>query len=640
MNNRTYPPIHKALKKYYGYDEFRPGQIDLICALLDGRDVLGIMPTGAGKSVCYQIPAVFLPGITLVISPLISLMKDQVAALNQAGIPAAFLNSSLNSGQYRKALYFASQGRYKIIYVAPERLLTPAFLNFAQSMNISMIAVDEAHCVSQWGQNFRPSYLDIAEFAQKLPKRPILAAFTATATGPVKDDILHMLNLKDPKLLVTGFDRPNLYFEVQQPRDKMKAIQDYLEEHPGQSGIIYCQTRKETEEVAQALCEAGFPCTRYHAGLDDTERSRNQDEFQFDRVPLIAATSAFGMGINKSNVRFVIHYSLPQSLENYYQEAGRAGRDGAPAECILLFAPADIMVSKFLIERSNEDNPDQELRDLHRLNQMVDYCKTTACLRATILAYFGETSAGTCDNCSNCKGEWEDEDISQEAAKISKAIDAMPRAYGLNTVRDFLAGASTKKIREAYLDHVEGYGSLKNLSKEQIASLLESLIMKGYLQRSSDRWQVIYGSRKLREDLKKATLITMRRLKRHSLPEGSRTGTNRSASRSALSNTSRSIASSLSSPGDSADAFDTALFDRLRQKRLELAKARGLPPYIIFSDATLMAMAREMPLSEDEFMAINGVGQIKFERYGKAFLGVIQDFLSEDAAETGTDTDN
>lgn len=612
MNQKKYPPVHKALKKYYGYDSFRPGQLDLICAMLDGRDVLGIMPTGAGKSVCYQIPAVFMKGITLVISPLISLMKDQVTALLQAGIPAAYLNSSLTSEQYRKALYFASQGKYKIIYVAPERLMTPAFQQFVQNVDISMIAIDEAHCVSQWGQNFRPSYLDIAEFASTLPHRPVMAAFTATATGPVKDDIMHMLNLQSPRLLVTGFDRPNLYFEVKKTRRKFEDLVEYLEEHPGESGIIYCLTRKETEEVCQKLCDQGFPCTRYHAGLDELERSKNQDDFQYDRVPLITATSAFGMGINKSNIRFVIHYSMPSSLESYYQEAGRAGRDGAPGECILFYSAADIMTNKFLIEKSNEENPEQLSRDMHRLNQMDAYCKTPLCLRSYILQYFGEASSGTCDNCSNCNGDWVEENITLEAATIYKALREMPRPYGMATVRDFLKGKDLEKLRSSGLTSLPSHGALKAKSADEIMLLLESLAGRGYLERSSDRWQVVYPTPLLHKAVMEKTDIIVRRK-----PD------------KAYKQKKSIIPSKAAQAVEAGQPYESGLFDLLKKKRKELASEKGLPPYMIFSDATLMEMAKTMPLDKEELLEVHGVGQVKLDQYGSAFLGVISNYLSD-----------
>ena len=402
---------YDILKTYYGYDTFRDGQEELIDCLLNGQDVCGIMPTGAGKSVCYQVPALLLPHVTLVVSPLISLMKDQVRALNQMGVHAAYLNSSLSWNQYKKALAYAKEGRYKIIYVAPERLLTEDFLEFAASTPISLLAVDEAHCVSQWGQDFRPSYLKIPEFVRTLPIRPVIGAFTATATREVREDIIRMLELSDPHVAVAGFDRKNLYFEVRHDKDKYRSIRDYLLAHPDSSGVIYCATRKNVEEVCDRLLADGFRATRYHAGLSDEERRANQEAFTYDDAPIMVATNAFGMGIDKSNVRFVIHYQMPRSMEAYYQEAGRAGRDGEAAECILLYNGSDIFTAKWMIEHTepNENMTAAEqsavrYQDMNRLNRMVDYCTKPGCLRAFILRYFGENAAQDCGHCSACCG--------------------------------------------------------------------------------------------------------------------------------------------------------------------------------------------------------------------------------------------
>ena len=602
MAEKHYPPVHKALKKYYGYDSFRPGQLDLIHALLDGRDVCAIMPTGAGKSVCFQIPAVFMDGITLVISPLISLMKDQVASLIQARIPAAYLNSSLTFGQYKTALARARQGRYKIIYVAPERLNTPAFLDFAQNANISMIAVDEAHCVSQWGQNFRPSYLEIPKFAASLKKRPIMAAFTATATGPVKDDIIRQLDLHSPLHMTTGFDRSNLFFEVRQPKDKFKALLSFLEKHPHESGIVYCLTRKETEEVASRLNAQGYPCGCYHGGMPPEARSIAQDDFLYDRTPLIAATNAFGMGIDKSNVRFVVHYSIPSSLENYYQEAGRAGRDGAPAHCLLLYKPGDIMINKFLIEQSNQDSPEQETRELHRLRVMENYCKTPMCLRSYILQYFGETSSGTCSGCSNCAAEWIEEDISKEAASILKGLKELPRSYGLALILDFLKGKNTAKLRNAGFTTFPSYGILAAVDFERIRMIAEFLLMKGYLLRSADRWQTVSFSREFARMIESGEPIVMRRKK---LKEDLR---------------KKPLAFSYSEE----ETGTGPLYEKLKAVRLQAARNHRLPPYLIFSDATLQEMAVRLPVTPDELMDISGVGQYKCDKYGKSFITAIK----------------
>ena len=401
----------ELLKTHFGYDTFREGQEAVIDALLAGKDVLAVMPTGAGKSICYQVPALIMKGITLVISPLISLMKDQVRSLNQAGISAAYLNSSLTQGQYFTALRYAKAGRYPIIYVAPERLTTDAFLDFALSAEISMIAVDEAHCVSQWGQDFRPSYLKIAEFVAQLPKRPVISAFTATATKEVREDIARLLDLKDPFCTTTGFDRENLYFAVKTPKDKYKEVHDYILEHPDDSGIIYCLTRKLVEEVCGKLIRDGITATRYHAGLSDEERRNNQDDFIYDRCRVMVATNAFGMGIDKSDVRYVIHYNMPKNMEGYYQEAGRAGRDGLPAKCVLLFERRDIMQQRQLLEYSCEQREcsaeDKKLwltNAYQRLRDIESYCFTRGCLRKYLLTYFGQETNDRCGNCSNCSG--------------------------------------------------------------------------------------------------------------------------------------------------------------------------------------------------------------------------------------------
>ena len=494
---------YELLKEYFGYDSFRPGQEHLIDSILKGRDVLGIMPTGAGKSICYQIPALMLPGITLVISPLISLMKDQVESLNQAGIHAAYLNSSLTYNQYLKALSFARQGRYKIIYVAPERLATMEFLAFSMQAEISMIIVDEAHCVSQWGQDFRPSYLKIVDFIDQLPVRPVISAFTATATAQVRDDIIRILKLDRPALTTTGFDRKNLFFQTERPKNKFQALIHYVEQFRGQSGVIYCLTRKTVEEVCRKLVQAGYSATRYHAGLSDAERQKNQEDFIYDRKPIMVATNAFGMGIDKSNVRYVIHYNMPKNMEGYYQEAGRAGRDGEPARCILLYGAKDVTVNRYFIAHNNRNDELSEAdralvqeQDEERLKQMVNYCMTKKCLRTFILNYFGEEGPDNCGSCSNCTS-------------------------------------------------VEG--------------------------RASDAYK------QKRRNIK-------------------------------------------------TDEIDTELFDALRALRLSIAKENKIPPYLIFSDKTLKDMCAVRPKNKTDFMTVPGVGIVKCNRYGEAFLRVLKEY--------------
>ena len=451
------------LKQYFGYDSFRPGQDELVHAILSGRDTLGIMPTGAGKSICYQVPAMLFPGLTLVISPLISLMKDQVGALVEAGVPAACINSAMSAEEFRDALYFAGRGQYKLLYVAPERLTAPSFLEFAKRVPISMITVDEAHCISQWGQDFRPSYLKILDFLAELPERPLVSAFTATATAEVRDDIVQALGLHEPFIKTTGFDRPNLYFAVEQPTSKGMKLLQLLNERKDKSGIVYCSTRKNVEEICDLLLSRGLPATRYHAGLDPDERRENQDDFLYDRKTIMVATNAFGMGIDKSNVSFVIHYNMPKNMESYYQEAGRAGRDGQPADCILLYSGQDVRMAEFLIERSHEAEDEsideatrQELiaRDRERLKQMTFYCTTTECLRHYILRYFGENSPLSCGHCSSCDTNFEEVDATMDARKILSCVyrlDERGRAFGKTVVSAILTGSKNEKNHTVFI---------------------------------------------------------------------------------------------------------------------------------------------------------------------------------------------
>jgi ATP-dependent DNA helicase RecQ len=479
--------INALLKKYFGYDDFKNGQSEIIKQILDGRDVLAIMPTGAGKSICYQIPALVLDGVTIVISPLISQMKDQVTALSQAGISSAYINSTLTSDQYREVFRHAKSGAYKIIYVAPERLLVSEFVSLCQNIIISLIAVDEAHCVSQWGQDFRPSYLKITEFINKLPYRPALGAFTATATKEVKEDIKKILKLKNPFCMTTGFDRKNLFFGVRHPEIKHDELLRILHEHEGKSGIIYCSTRKYVESVCEALNEEGFSATRYHAGLSDEERQKNQDDFTYDRRQIIVATNAFGMGIDKSNVSYVIHYNMPKNIESYYQEAGRAGRDGEEADCILLFSEGDVRTNLFFIEKS-DDNSDLDpktrelvkIKDRERLKQMINYCKTSECLRAFILFYFGENSSSSCGNCSNCLTEFEEADITAEARKIMSCVARTGQRFGTKIIMDVLRGSRNDKILHMGLVNQSTYGIMSDFNEKKLRTLIDYLLSGRY----------------------------------------------------------------------------------------------------------------------------------------------------------------
>ncbi|MCR1978111.1 DNA helicase RecQ, partial [[Clostridium] innocuum] len=489
---------YEVLKKYFGYESFREGQQELITNILERHDVLGIMPTGAGKSICYQVPAVMLEGITLVISPLISLMKDQVGTLNEAGIRAAYLNSSLSYAQYRKALSLARGYTYKIIYVAPERLMSDEFLSFAKEMKISMVCVDEAHCVSQWGQDFRPHYLHIREFLKEMPQRPIVSAFTATATTQVKEDILQLLDMKDPYTITTGFERKNLYFAVEKPKDKYQALLHYVKQHTEDAGIVYCLSRKTVEEVCDRLCADGFAATRYHAGLSDAERMNNQDDFIYDRKTIMVATNAFGMGIDKSNVRFVVHFNMPKNMESYYQEAGRAGRDGEQADCILLYSGKDVRLNQFLIEQgSGHEDMEEAVRmelqqkEKERLKSMTFYCTIPSCLRHYMLKYFGEESDGFCGSCSNCLTQYEECDIRMEASRLVECIRHSGERFGKTMIVDIVKGSANAKIKSYHLDRNPAYGSLKDSSRNHLYEILQHLQFQGILKQSEDGYSVL-----------------------------------------------------------------------------------------------------------------------------------------------------
>lgn len=603
----------ELLKTHFGYDTFREGQEAVIDALLAGKDVLAVMPTGAGKSICYQVPALMMKGITLVISPLISLMKDQVRSLNQAGISAAYLNSSLTQGQYFTALRYAKAGRYPIIYVAPERLTTDAFLDFALSAEISMIAVDEAHCVSQWGQDFRPSYLKIAEFVAQLPKRPVISAFTATATKEVREDIARLLDLKDPFCTTTGFDRENLYFSVKTPKDKYKEVHDYILEHPDDSGIIYCLTRKLVEEVCGKLIRDGISATRYHAGLSDEERRNNQDDFIYDRCHVMVATNAFGMGIDKSDVRYVIHYNMPKNMEGYYQEAGRAGRDGDPAECILLYGGKDVVTNQYLIERGQEnqemDAATQQLireRDQERLRQMTFYCFTHDCLREYILKYFGEYGKSYCGNCLNCQTEFVEQDIIEEAKAMIRCVQSCGQRYGVNVILDTIRGASTAKIRQYHMEENPAYGDCAKVPVHKLRQIFNYLVLCDYLALTDDGYTIVKLTDSSESLLEGEKHLTMKMPKEQELRKKEK--------RSRLSK---------ASAGELGEQDET-LFQRLRALRLEIAREEKIPPYMVFSDKTLIHMCILKPGNEEEMLNVTGVGRHKFEKYGKRFIDAVQ----------------
>ena len=607
----------KILKQYFGYDSFREGQEELVGSILEGQDTFGIMPTGAGKYICFQVPDLIMDGITLVISPLISLMKDQVEGLNQAGVHAAYLNSSLTAGQYQKALGFAKEGRYKIIYVAPERLVTDSFLDFALHAHISMLVVDEAHCVSQWGQDFRPSYLKIVEFIGRLPKRPVISAFTATATKEVRDDIIDILLLQNPKVVATGFDRPNLYFAVQSPKDKYGAMKNFLELHPGQSGIIYCLTRKYVEEVYERLGEEGFSVTKYHAGLSDIERKANQEDFIYSRAEIMVATNAFGMGIDKSDVRFVVHYNMPKNMESYYQEAGRAGRDGEAAECILLYAGQDVVTNQFFID-NNKDN--QELdevtrqlvaqRDRERLRKMTFYCFTNDCLRDYILRYFGEYGSGYCGNCTNCLSQFETVDVTEIARSIVGCVQSSRQRFGTTVIVDTVHGANTAKIRSYRMDANPHYGELAKIPTHKLRKVINHLQLYGYLHVTNDEYAIVKLTEKSEAVLLGEEQISMKMAKEQEHPAKVKREKRRKGVLSGLGDMEFTEA-------------EEKLFERLRALRTEIAREEKVPPYIVFSDKTLIHMCLLKPKTKAGMLAVSGVGEFKYEKYGERFLSCV-----------------
>lgn len=612
---------YKVLKEIFGYDTFRDGQKELVDSTLNGRDVLGIMPTGAGKSICFQVPALLFEGISLIISPLISLMKDQVTALNQLGVHAAYINSSLTEGQYCKAMENAAKGQYKIIYVAPERLMTDSFLSLVSSVDISMVAVDEAHCISQWGQDFRPSYLKIVEFINMLPHRPVIAAYTATATKVVKEDISCILGLEDPTVVVTGYDRKNLYFAVKKPKNKMTELLAYLEKNGDKSGIIYCNTRKNVEEVHEALMREGYLTAKYHAGLSDSARKQNQEDFIYDIKPIMVATNAFGMGIDKSNVRFVIHYNMPKDIESYYQEAGRAGRDGEPSECILLYSGQDVKINEFLISKQTEnedlDYEERELireRDNERLRKMTFYCATNECLRDYILRYFGEYGGNYCGNCENCLKEFEDIDVTNEAVNIINMVKSSGERYGINAIIDGIHGSENAKVRQFRLDRNPYYGTLKKTTVVRIRQIMNDLLIKGYLFLTTNEYPVLkmteLGGEVIHEENGKTVIMKLPK-EVEKAPAKQKAGKKQKV----------------------VDVKYPNLFERLRQKRYELAQQNHVPPYIIFSDKTLKEMSTYLPCTKPAMLEINGVGTNKYDKYGEEFMGLVITYMEENGIQ-------
>lgn len=597
-----------VLKEYFGHDSFREGQDRITDSLLGGRDVLGIMPTGAGKSICYQVPALMFDGITIVVSPLISLMKDQVSALVQSGVAAAYINSSLTHAQYLKVLQNTESGKYKIIYVAPERLCAPAFLGICRNLNISMVAVDEAHCVSQWGQDFRPSYLKIPDFIDALNSRPVVGAFTATATGAVRNDIKTLLRLVSPLVVTTGFDRPNLFFSVMQPKNKTIELMKLIKERKNESGIVYCSTRKAVEKVCELLQKNGFAATRYHAGLDENERRRNQDDFVYDRAAIMVATNAFGMGIDKSNVSFVIHYNMPKNMESYYQEAGRAGRDGRNADCILLYSAKDVRTNQFLINNS-EPNPDltedeqEEVRrrDRERLKQMTFYCTTHKCLRKFILEYFGDKGPERCEKCSNCLSNHENTDITVDAQKIMSCVARTGQRYGKKVICDVLRGSKNERLISAGLSRQSTYGIMADCPEKRLRDIIDHLCESGYMTAQGDEYPILKLAPKSRGVLTGQETLRMML----EIPQ------------------KKKAAAAKDAPLPPADE---KLLAALKDLRKSLAMRQSIPAYVVFTDATLIDMCRLKPKTQEEFMEVSGVGQAKSQRYGEVFLAVIAEF--------------
>lgn len=592
------------LKKYYGFDRFRPGQETLIQGIMDDRDVVGIMPTGGGKSICYQLPALMKEGITLVVSPLIALMKDQVDALTLNGIQATYLNSSLSVADFRARSQAIVAGDYRLVYVAPERLLATDFKRLCARVDIALVAVDEAHCISQWGHDFRPSYRDIPTFIQSLDKRPTLAAFTATATPKVTEEIKDLLALEAPLELSTGFDRENLKYQVIKPSNKQRYIENWIKEnYPDASGVIYCSTRKAVESVSQKLKKKGFNVSGYHGGMDHEVRTTRQEKFMNDDISLMVATNAFGMGIDKPDIRYVIHYNMPQNMEAYYQEAGRAGRDGLVSDCLLMYSPSDIVKQKLLIQQ-NQPSPQRLAILRSNLQWLVDFCHTDDCLRKEVIRYFGDQADyDRCGTCGNCTGNHEDIDMTLEAQKIMSCIYRMKERYGLTLVIKVLRGSREKRILNLGLNKISTYGILKDMSQGALREMMMNLIARDYLFLTTDEYPVMKLTHLSKEVLKGNRQVWMRK-------ERLETAASRKTRRKKAA-----------SP--TLNKENQGLYDALAKKRTQLAEAKGVPRFMIFSNATLEAMAEVKPQTPEALLAIKGVGEKKLQSYGEVFLDVI-----------------
>lgn len=643
----------EALTRYFGYDSFRPGQQGIVEALLAGRDVLGVMPTGAGKSVCYQIPAALSPGATLVISPLISLMRDQVDALNDLGMPAAFINTTQTPDEQAMVFAQAAAGQIKLLYVAPERLETGRFRDFAARTPISLIAVDEAHCVSQWGQDFRSSYLGIGDFIAGLPQRPPVGAFTATATERVRRDIVGLLGLRNPAVTVTGFDRPNLYFDVVKLETKYKAawVARYVADHPDESGIVYCATRKTTEALADTLNQMGHPAVAYHGGMSPDAREVAQRDFITDKVPVVVATNAFGMGIDKSNVRYVIHHNLPESIEAYYQEAGRAGRDGEPSRCTLLWNESDIVTRRRLLDNDYENErltPEEQeiVRQSKRrlLDGMVGYCRTTDCLHRYMTRYFGQelspnagsaagediaadsSQSGRCGACSNCESTFETIDVTRVAQAISRCVHDVGQRVGSGKIVKILRGSRAQDLAWLNPERMPTFGMLKDVNEARVRDVLSQMATDGYLSIAEGRMPIVMFGARAAETAAPDFHYEIKRVERKSAAAGS-----------GRSGGVADTADSANVPGDALGSYipdddEESLFQKLRELRRTIAQEIGKPPYIVFSDKTLRDMARIKPITNAQFLAVNGVGQHKLDLYGQRFMQAIASFNAGSAS--------
>ena len=643
----------EALTRYFGYDSFRPGQQGIVEALLAGRDVLGVMPTGAGKSVCYQIPAALSPGMTLVISPLISLMRDQVDALNDLGLPAAFINTTQTPDEQAMVFAQAAAGQIKLLYVAPERLETGRFRDFAARTPISLIAVDEAHCVSQWGQDFRSSYLGIGDFIAGLPQRPPVGAFTATATERVRRDIVGLLGLRNPAVTVTGFDRPNLYFDVVKLETKYKAawVARYVADHPDESGIVYCATRKTTEALTDTLNQMGHPAVAYHGGMSPDAREAAQRDFITDKVPVVVATNAFGMGIDKSNVRYVIHHNLPESIEAYYQEAGRAGRDGEPSRCTLLWNESDIVTRRRLLDNDYENErltPEEQeiVRQSKRrlLDGMVGYCRTTDCLHRYMTRYFGQelssnagstagediaadsSQSGKCGACSNCESTFETIDVTRVAQAISRCVHDVGQRVGSGKIVKILRGSRAQDLAWLNPERMPTFGMLKDVNEARVRDVLSQMATDGYLSIAEGRMPIVMFGARAAETAAPDFHYEIKRVERKSEAAGS-----------GRSGGVADTADSANVPGDALGSYipdddEESLFQKLRELRRTIAQEIGKPPYIVFSDKTLRDMARIKPVTNAQFLAVNGVGQHKLDLYGQRFMQAIASFNAGSAS--------